>query len=118
MATTSFFDIYKNWLNSPANTNPSLKDLLSQGAPNTYGWSVANNPGIMEMAQWQRQQERQPAIVKNVRASMGMPLEGPDPRAPLTQMAGPAQQPVQAKPLTQLTAPTTMGMKRSRGMFF
>ena len=37
---------------------------------------------------------------------------------PLTQMAGPAQQPVQAKPLTQLTAPTTMGMKRSRGMFF
>jgi len=49
---------------------------------------------------------------------MGLPLEGPDPRLPVSQMAGPAQQPVQAKPLTQLTAPTTMGMKRSRGMFF
>ena len=118
MATTSFFDIYKNWVNSPANTDPSLKDLLSQGTPNTYRWNVANRPGIIKMAAWQRHQERQRAVIKNVRASMGLPLEGPDPRLPVSQMAGPAQQPVQAKPLTQLAGPTTMGMKRSRGMFF
>ena len=118
MATTLFFDTYKNWVNSPANTDPSLKDLLSQGTPNTYEWGVANMPGIMKMVQMQFPQERQSYVIKHIRASMGLPLEGPDPRLPVSQMAGPAQQPVQAKPLTQLAGPTTMGMKRSRGMFF